>query len=592
MHILQYILFVSVGILGYHSPFHRNHFMNHQKMYYPFSRKYYESYIKRLNSQNITLQNDEILGKTEEQVNTDYWGFLPTENIQYLNNTDNSTTDVPRVRILINKNMFRNIGISSITGELGTNKQTDTEDENENEDEDDPRVRKRKSKHFHVVTKHTHSFKDVGGYDNIKLELNQCVDMLKNWTKYENYNVRIPKGIILEGPPGNGKTLLAKALAGEANTAFVAVSGSEFQEKYVGVGSARIRELFELAKKNVPCIIFIDEIDALGRSRATDGEASSAERDSTLNELLVSLDGFKKSNGIFVVGASNRADLLDKALVRPGRIDKRIYIGDPDTKTRKEIIQMYLKGKPTDVSVDIETIVELSSGFSCAQIENLLNEAMLNALRCDREQFSNEDIDVVYNKILAGWQPNDHHFTSDIIDHIAIHELGHTVVGLVCKHHSKVTKVVINLSSPRSPAYTIFENTNSNIYTREALFEHLMILLSGRIAEEAFYGVSVTTGAINDFEEALKLAEKMILYYGLGDKIIYPTNSEKYKEMIDNEITELIQDAYGCAEFIIHQSRDFIFEGAELLKEFKSITADELIDIMKINYPHILHLKM
>lgn len=589
---MKLLIFICIQqfVFGYHSQFHRNSLFNNQKTYYPFSRKYYENYIKRLNSQNITIQNNEIIGKTEEEMNNNFWGFLPTENVQYTNNSDNSTTDVPRVRIIINKNMFRNIGISSITGELGTN--TQPENDNDDYEEDDPRVRKRKSKNFQVTTKHTHSFKDVGGYENIKSELNQCIDMLKNWTKYEKYNVRIPKGIILEGPPGNGKTLLARALAGEANTGFIAVSGSEFQEKYVGVGSARIRELFELAKKNVPCIIFIDEIDALGRSRASDGETSSAERDSTLNELLVSLDGFKNSNGIFVVGASNRADLLDKALVRPGRIDKRIYIGEPDAKTRTEIIQMYLKGKPTDVSVDIPSIVDLTSGFSCAQIENLLNEAMLNALRCNHEKFANEDIDVVYNKILAGWQPNEHHFTNDIIDHIAIHELGHAVVGLVCKHHSKVTKVVINLSSPRSPAYTIFEHASSNIYTREALFEHLMILLSGRIAEQEFYGVSVTTGAINDFEEALKLAEKMILYYGLGDKIIYPANSEKYKEMIDNEITDLIQDAYGYAEFIIHQSRDFIYEGAELLKEFKTIDAEDLLEIIKINYSHILHLKM
>jgi cell division protease FtsH len=360
----------------------------------------------------------------------------------------------------------------------------------------------------------------------------------------------------------------------------------------VGVGSARIRELFELAKKNVPCIIFIDEIDALGRTRSQDGESSSAERDSTLNELLVALDGFKNANGVFVVGATNRADLLDIALLRPGRIDKRVYIGNPDETTRKEIINIHLKGKPAHASLDIQSIVEMTSGFSAAQIENMLNEAMLNALRYDREEFSTDDIDLVYNKILAGWQPNDHQFTSNIIDHIAIHELGHALVGLICKHHSKMTKVVINLSSPKSPAYTIFETANSNIYTREALFEHLMILLSGRIAEEVFYGVSVTTGAINDFEEALKLAEKMILYYGLGEKIIYPSNSEKYKEMIDNEITHLIQDAYGYAEFIIHQSMDFIYEGAELLKENKVVKAEELLLLMKQNHPHILHLKM
>ena len=404
--------------------------------------------------------------------------------------------------------------------------------------------------------------------------------------------MRIPKGLILEGPPGNGKTLLAKALAGEAKTAFITVSGSEFQEVYVGVGSSRIRELFELAKKNVPCIIFIDEIDALGRARAKNSESSTSERDNTLNELLVALDGFGTATGIFVIGATNRADLLDSALTRPGRIDKRMFIGNPDKNTRTEIVNMNLVGKPYDVTVDIDTIIETTAGFSCAQIENLLNEAMLNALRLDKTAFSAEDLDTVYNRILAGWQPNEHHFTSDIIDHIAIHELGHALVGLVCKHHAKVTKVVINLSSPNSPAYTIFESATSNIYTRESLFEHLMILLSGRIAEEVFYGVSVTTGAINDFEEALKLAEKMIMYYGLGEKIIYPVNSEKYKEMIDNEITDLIQDAYGYAEFVIHNSKEFIYEGAELLKEQKVVKSEELISLMKKKYPHIFQLKM
>ena len=404
--------------------------------------------------------------------------------------------------------------------------------------------------------------------------------------------MRVPKGLILEGPPGNGKTMLAKALAGEAGVGFISVSGSEFQEIYVGVGSSRIRELFELAKKNRPCIIFIDEIDALGRSRGKDGESSSAERDNTLNELLVALDGFKTAPGIFLVGATNRADLLDKALLRPGRIDKRVYIGNPDEKTRRAIIQIHLKGKPYDANVDIESMVDTTAGFSGAHIENLLNEAMLNALRNNRALFSNRDLDMVYNKMLAGWQPTEHDFTNDIIDHIAIHEMGHAVVGLVCKHHAKVTKVVINLSSPTSPAYTIFEPANSNIYTREALFEHLMILISGRIAEEAFYGVSVTTGAINDFEEALKLAEKMIVYYGLGEKLIYPVNSEKYKEIIDNEIIGLIQNAYGYAEFIIHNSKDFILECAELLKKQKTISAQELMDLLKQKYSYIFQLKI
>lgn len=581
-------------------PFYPNRSFLKSSKKYPFSKQYYERSIRRLNSQNITLRNQEILGVNDDyECEVDYpdekmddpFSQLPTENLERSENGS--------IRIIINNKMFKGFGgfneafipINPIPRQSYSNSNGDDDDDN-HDDDNYNKYKGKKSKHFQVIQKSSISFKDIGGYDLVKSELAQCIDLLKNYTKYAEYNVRIPKGLILEGPPGNGKTMLAKALAGEAGVSFIPVSGSEFQEVYVGVGSSRIRELFELAKKNRPCIIFIDEIDALGRARGKDGESSSAERDNTLNELLVALDGFKTANGIFLVGATNRADLLDKALLRPGRIDKRVYIGNPDERTRKPIIKIHLQGKPCEETVFVDTLVEITAGFSCAQIENLLNEAMLNALRNGRTVFSNADLDVVYNKMLAGWQPSEHDFTSDIIDHIAIHELGHTIVGLICKHHSKVTKVVINLSSPTSPAYTIFETANSNIYTREALFEHLMILLSGRIAEEAFYGVSVTTGAINDFEEALKLAEKMIVYYGLGEKLIYPVNSEKYKEIIDNEITNLIQNAYGYAEFIVHNSKDFILEGAELLKKEKSINADELIDLLKRKYSYIFQLKM
>jgi cell division protease FtsH len=217
---------------------------------------------------------------------------------------------------------------------------------------------------------------------------------------------------------------------------------------------------------------------------------------------------------------------------------------------------------------------------------------MLHALRENRQLFVKEDLDTVLNKILVGWQPTEHAFSTNIIDHIAIHEMGHAIVGLLCKHHSNVTKVIINLSAPNSPGYTVFENQNSNIYTREALFEHLMILLAGRIAEEVFYGISVTTGAINDFEEALKLANKMVLYYGMGELIIYPNGSEKYKEMIDNEIIRLIEDAYGYAEFIIHNSKEFIRESSEILKEKKIIRAEELIDLIETKYEDVLDLRM
>ena len=446
----------------------------------------------------------------------------------------------------------------------------------------------KKSENFEVITNFNTNFTNVGGYDTIKDELNQCIDMLSNFTKYSKYNVRTPKGLIFEGPPGNGKTLMAKALAGEAKTNYIAVSGSEFQEKYVGVGSSRIRELFKLAYDNIPCIIFIDEIDALGRSRSSDKESSSAERDTTLNELLISLDGFKTKPGLFIIGATNRADLLDSALMRPGRIDKRIFIGNPDEKARYSIIKIHIMGKPCDSSISVDELVDLTNGFSGAQIENLLNEAMLNALRYDREKITKEDLDIVFNKVLVGWQPSEHIFNDDILEKICIHEMGHAIVGLLSYNHSKVRKVIINLSSPNSPGYTLFEKDNHNIYNRDALFQHLMILLGGRIAEELFYGpTAVSTGAISDFEEVLKLAHKMITYYGMGKSAIYPSNSEKYKEIIDNEITKLIDDAYNDAFKIINNSREFIYKCSLLLKKNRVLTADQLLEIIK-EYPKIL----
>jgi len=433
---------------------------------------------------------------------------------------------------------------------------------------------KSRSENFEVITKHTHSFSSIGGYDPIKKELQQCIDILTNYTKYQAFNVRTPRGIIFEGPPGNGKTLIAKGFAGETNMSFIAVSGSEFQEKYVGVGSARIRELFQLASENIPCIIFIDEIDALGRKRSSDGETSSNERDSTLNELLVSLDGFKPNSGVFVIGATNRVDLLDSALLRPGRIDKQIYIGLPDEKTRKSIIEIHIQGKPHGINVD--DLVDLTVGLSGAQIENLLNEAMLCALRNDRVVFVQSDIEEVFNKILAGWQPSEHEISNDTLDRISVHEMGHAIVGLMCKHHAKMTKVVINLSSPKSPGYTIFEGNTNTIYTREALFEHLMILLAGRIAEELVYDLSTTTGAINDFEEALKLASRMITHYGMGSNIIYPQTSEKYKQAIDDDIYALLNDAYRYSLGILQTHKEVILYFSKILSKDRIIHAETI----------------
>ena len=549
---------------------------------YPYSRSYYENYLRRLNSKNITIQNQEIMGTNEN--GTEQPSFF--DDLAELYANPNITRPSGGFRIIISP------GGGIIPG-LGLKYNENDEDDNDDGKfyGSNSRNTKKKSDNFEVIDKSPISFKDIGGYDNIKQELNQCIDILSNYTKYQGYNIRIPKGLIFEGPPGNGKTLFAKALAGEADVSFIAVSGSEFLEKYVGVGSSRIRELFRLAKDNLPCIIFVDEIDAVGRRRSTDAETANTERDSTLNELLVGLDGFKNTSGIFLIGATNRADLLDPALMRPGRVDKRIFIGNPDEKTRAAIFNIHSKGKPM-ANINIEELVENTSGFSAAQIENLLNEAMLNALRLNRNSINNEDIELVLNKMMVGWQPNEHEFTDSIIDHIAIHELGHAVVGLLCKHHSPVTKILINLQAPNSPGYTVFANNKSPIMTREALFEHLMILLSGRIAEEVFYGRSITTGAINDFEEALKLSKKMIMYYGMGKHAVYPDMSEKYKEMVDVEVAGIIDEAYHYAEFLVRNSRELIQEGADMLKREKLVKAEQLIQLMNDKYQSIAALKL
>jgi len=572
-----------------------------RKRNYPFSRQYYEDYIKRLNSKNITVQNNSILDDDDD-------------DDSFQDNEINEPTYENKMHEIYENKSFHKISRSIFINPFNgirfkfegqpilpdEDPFQDQDQDNEGEfEEDDATGRRRyverentKSKNFEVIKKYNTFFKDIGGYENVKQELSQCVDILKNYQKYAKYNVRIPKGLILEGPPGTGKTLLAKGLAGEAACGFIFVSGSDFQEKYVGVGPTRIKELFKLAKKNVPCIVFIDEIDALGRKRSSDGESSSNERDNTLNALLVELDGFKNNTGVFIVAATNRIDLLDGALIRPGRIDKKIYIGLPNADTREAIINIHITGKPHTKTIVKKDLVEITDGLSGAQIENLLNEAMLNALRNNKTQFCYKDFDLVLNKMLAGWQPVDHEFTSDIIDHIAIHEMGHAIVGFLSKYHSKMTKVVINLSSPKSPGYTVFESSTSNIYVREALFEHLMILLSGRIAEEVFYGISVTTGAINDFEEALKLAEKMIVYYGMGKNVIYPSSSEKYKELIDTEVIELINNAHSCAEIIITKCKDLIQETSVILKKEKLLKADTLTELINNKYPNVLELKI
>ncbi len=446
----------------------------------------------------------------------------------------------------------------------------------------DNNEKKTESENFEVIQNLPYNFDQVGGYDNVKAEMMQSVDMLKNFEKYAKFNVRVPKGLILEGPPGNGKTLLARAFSGEVNSSFIAVSGSQFQEKYVGVGASRIRELFELARKNTPCVIFIDEVDALGRSRSLGNVDANTERDQTLNELLVALDGYKNSSGIFVVGATNRVDLLDPALMRPGRIDKKIYIGNPDAKTREAILNIHIEGKPVNKNVEMTNLIEMSNGLSGAQIENLLNEAMLLALREDREEMNSKDLETILGRVYGGYQPIENAFSDDMIYRISIHEMGHALIGLMSPNHPKLVKVCLNLWSPSSPGYTIFEHpeVDSLIFTKERLMERLTVLLGGRIAEEIFFGNSITSGASNDLERAYKLAEEMICKYGMGKKTIYAYNSETSKEFIDRDIERLIESAYQSACHLILSSKDIIDKCAIKLVENKLLIPEEIIHII------------
>jgi len=606
----RYHLALNVG--QYPSP---NHFNRH----YHYSKRYYEDALRRLQSNNFSSDQSPKFKKVlSDRLKGD---------IKYDANNTINEEELPGITIILKSGFMGSFGnddeeehqddsdtidqdIFDIFQQLnkpsGSNIDSDDEEERggrrkqPHQRRDNPYIRafrkaenkpNKKSKNFEVITNYGIKFADVGGYAKIKDELRQSIDILRNYQKYAKYNVRIPKGLVLEGPPGNGKTLIAKSLAGEAGCGFIAVSGADFQEKYVGVGSSRIRELFELAKANEPCIVFIDEIDAVGRHRSGDGESSSSERDNTLNALLVELDGFKNNTGVFVVGATNRIDLLDPALVRPGRIDKKIYIGLPDAATRKEVLQIHMRGKPHDESIILADLVDTTDGLSCAQIENLLNEAMLYALRFNGTAFSYADVDVILNKMIAGWQDADHEFTQDMIDRIAVHEMGHAVLGYLSKYHSKMLKVVLNLSSPRTPGYTVFERSASSLYLKEALFEHLIILLGGRIAEEVIYNVSITTGAINDFEEALKLAEKMIVHYGMGENVLYPSTSEKYKEIIDNQVSELINYAYLVGRLVLENCKHIILESSALLKTQKKLVPSDLARMILDSHPDVLKLK-
>jgi cell division protease FtsH len=429
----------------------------------------------------------------------------------------------------------------------------------------------------------TTNFSHIGGYSDVKEELLQAVDFMQRPDKYEKYNVRLPRGILLYGPPGTGKTLFARCLAGEADVSFVATSGSSFHQRYVGVGSERLRELFTFAKQHNPCIIFIDEFDAIGRQRSSDGEPAQAERDTTLNQLLVELDGFKQTERVLLVAATNRLDILDEAVCRSGRIDKKIQIGLPDSYTREEIIKIHKEGKPIDSNVTLDDLVDLTAGLSGADIESILNEVVLQAIRKNTLPVNQTQLEDIHEQLLVGRSSTRLTMTETMEKRVSIHEIGHTVVSLYMEHHGPMKKVTISSPSGTTPGYTMFESEYNDLPTKELMEEKICVLLGGRAAEETVYGRDhVSTGAHQDMEMCRTLAESM-LGYGFGSKILYPRFSENSKDSMDRDIDYIVTTMYKRAKRIIQKNIDAVMALSELLIERRTLKYSDIVEFFSEN---------
>lgn len=435
------------------------------------------------------------------------------------------------------------------------------------------------------------NFTSIGGYTDIKEELNQILDFIQYPDKYLEHGVRLVRGLLLEGLPGNGKTLIARCLAGEAKMNFVACSGAEFTEKYVGVGASRVRELFEFVRENQPCILFIDEIDALARRRSEEGEMSHSERDSTLNQLLVLMDGFRQNENILVIGATNRMDMLDRAILRPGRFDKVIHIPNPDGETRRAILEIHGERKPLNVS--IEHLTRITNGFSGAQIENLLNEATLMAIRKGEMPVNLNHIEHMKERMIIGQTSNyKRNITDTTLRRIAIHEVGHLLLALQSQYYERPWKITVDSMNPKnSLGYTIFETEeiDEGFFLREYLQDKIKVLLGGRVAEEIVYGHSVSSGALSDLEKAFAVAKTMIMDYGMGKSIIYPYLSETYKKRIDEQIHHLIHQMYLETKDYIAKNENLMDIFVEHLLLKKTLLWDEIQDIYKTYqyYPNL-----
>lgn len=432
-------------------------------------------------------------------------------------------------------------------------------------------------------------FSDVAGADEEKQELVEVVDFLKDPRKFQALGARIPKGVLLEGPPGTGKTLIAKAVAGEAGVPFYSISGSEFVEMFVGVGASRVRDLFENAKKNAPSIIFIDEIDAVGRRRGVGPGSGHDEREQTLNQLLVEMDGFSEKDNVIVIAATNRSDVLDPALLRPGRFDRQVLVGRPDVKGREAILKVHARNKPFGPGVDLKVLAQQTPGFTGAELENLLNEAALVAARVDKQQIDMIDIDEAQDRVIAGPAKKDRVISKVERRMVAYHEAGHTIAGLVLSDARVVHKVTI---VPRGKAggYAIMlPREDQNLYTTKDLREQVIGLLGGRAAEQLVFNTQ-TSGASNDFEQATGIVRAMITEYGMSSvlgPISYEGNhsmrgadtgyaqSKSYSErtagQIDDEVRKFMEDCLEEAESILASHREQLDVIAEKLLELETL---------------------
>ena len=436
-------------------------------------------------------------------------------------------------------------------------------------------------------------FNDVAGAEEEKQELQEIVDFLKHPKKYTDIGARIPRGVLLVGPPGTGKTLFAKAVAGEANVPFFSISGSDFVEMFVGVGASRVRDLFEQAQKNMPCIIFIDEIDAVGRQRGAGLGGGNDEREQTLNQLLVQMDGFEASSSIIVMAATNRADILDPALMRPGRFDRQIYVNVPDVKGREEIFKVHSRNKPLASDINFKSLARLTPGFTGADIENILNESAILAARADRKIITMKDISEAVNKVMAGPAKKSRLITESDKRITAYHESGHAIVAKLMKHCDDVHEVSI---IPRGMAagYTItLPENDDNHMTKGKLLDDIAMMLGGRAAEEIVIQ-EISTGASNDIQRATQLARKMVTEWGMSDSIgnmylgsseevflgrDYQTHlnySEEVAAKIDEEVKTIIDTQYQVALNILKSNRPIMDAMVKALYEKETIYEDEI----------------